>query len=302
MEEDEEEEEEDDEEVARKKRKKGSSDGPSSKKRSKASAFFDEEAEAEDDDEDDDEPFGTHRDPHDVVKKHYSEEDIRREQMDEEALAIIRQQDRRRAMAGQMRFGPDVDDISVAEVARDIEIRHKMQRRTVDRSVLDRPVTVAHRDAMADDEEGSVVAGGPVAYTAVSQQSLVPSVSDPSLWMVSCAGGKEQELVFQIMNKCTSYARQGKPLGICGAIASQTKGKIYIESFSEPAVMEAIHGIRGLLQYTMKLVPIQDMTTIMTVAPKKKPGRIMKGVVVCFSWNYCFRVCEYASHEFSHTY
>jgi transcription elongation factor SPT5 len=100
--------------------------------------------------------------------------------------------------------------------------------------------------------------------------------------MVSCAGGKEQELVFQIMNKCTAYARQGKPLGICGAIASQTKGKIYIESFSEPAVMEAIHGIRGLLQYTMKLVPIQDMTTIMTVAPKKKPGTNMFSIDAMF--------------------
>jgi transcription elongation factor SPT5 len=73
------------------------------------------------------------------------------------------------------------------------------------------------------------------------------------------------------MNKCVAYARQGRPLGICGAIAAQTKGKIYIESYSEPAVVEAINGVRGLLQYTMRLIPIQDMTTVMTVIPKKKP-------------------------------
>jgi transcription elongation factor SPT5 len=74
------------------------------------------------------------------------------------------------------------------------------------------------------------------------------------------------------MNKCVAYARQGRPLGICGAIAAQSKGRIYIESFSEPAVVEAITGVRGLLQYTMRLIPIQDMTTVMTVVPKKKPG------------------------------
>jgi transcription elongation factor SPT5 len=91
--------------------------------------------------------------------------------------------------------------------------------------------------------------------------------------MISCSTGKEQEMVLQIMNKCVAYARQGRPLGICGAIAAQSKGRVYIESYSEPAVVEAITGIRGLLQYTMRLIPIQDMTTVMTVVPKKKPGK-----------------------------
>jgi transcription elongation factor SPT5 len=124
-----------------------------------------------------------------------------------------------------------------------------------------------HQGEIEDDAPG-----GPEVYSAVSQQSLVPSVSDPSLWMISCSTGKEQDLVYQIMNKCVAFARQGRPLGICGVIAAQTKGKIYIESFSEPAVVEAIQGVRGLLQYTMRLVPIGDMTTVMTVVPTKKPG------------------------------
>ena len=82
-------------------------------------------------------------------------------------------------------------------------------------------------------------------------------------------------MVYQIMNKCIAFARQGRPLGICGAIAAQTKGKIYVESYSEPAVVEAISGVRGLLQYTMRLVPIQDMTTVMTVVASKKPGTFL---------------------------
>ena len=75
------------------------------------------------------------------------------------------------------------------------------------------------------------------------------------------------------MNKCIAFARQGKPLGITSAVAAQSKGRIYIESFSEPAVREAVQGIRGLLVYSMRLVPIHDMTTVMTVTSKKKPGK-----------------------------
>jgi transcription elongation factor SPT5 len=227
--------------------------------------------------------YGTHHDPDDVVRKHYTAEDIRKEQMDDEARDMIARQDRRRAQAG-FSFG---DDRSVADISRDIEVRHRMSRTAADRRIVDqrhhRPTSVsgggisggasgvsaARVDVM--DEEPH---GGPEVTSAVSQQSLVPSVSDPSLWMVSCTTGKEQELIVQIMNKCVAFARQGRPLGICGAIASQTKGKIYIESYSEPAVVEAINGVRGLLPYTMKLIPIQDMTTVMTVVPKKKPGEL----------------------------
>ena len=225
-------------------------------------------------------PYGTHHDPDDVVRKHYTEEDIRKEQMDDEALELMRQQDRRRAQAGN-RF---VNERSVEEMAQEIEDRHRMSRTTADRRLGSqrRAPPIPGGSKAGKSGSGSVVRrhqsvlddrpGGPEATNAVSQQSLVPSVSDPSLWMISCSTGKEQELVLQIMNKCVAYARQGRPLGICGAIAGQSKGRIYIESYSEPAVVEAITGVRGLLQYTMRLVPIQDMTTVMTVVPKKKPG------------------------------
>mmetsp|Transcript_28879 Transcript_28879/g.43413 ORF Transcript_28879/g.43413 Transcript_28879/m.43413 type:complete len:864 (-) Transcript_28879:999-3590(-) len=249
----EEEEEEEDDEPSRKRGRDKKSVGSSARKKSKSASFFDEEAEASDDDEEDDEPYGTHHDPHDVVKKHYTEEDIRREQMDEEAEEIIRAQNRRRAQAGGYGFTGMTEE----DIARDIEERHRMQRRVVDRTIH-------------DGDDASVAVDGP-SYSAVSQQSLVPSVSDPRLWMIGCSTGKEQELVVQIMNKCIAYAHQGKPLGITGCVAAQSKGRIYIESYSEPAVMEAIQGVRNLLQYNMRMVPISDMTTVMTVVNKKKP-------------------------------
>jgi hypothetical protein len=200
--------------------------------------------------------------------------------MDEETREMIARQDRRRAQAG-FSFG---EERSVADMAREIEDRHRMSRTAADRRMLDqrhhRPTGGSGGAGGSSAPRGDVVVedaqGGPEVSNAVSQQSLVPSVSDPSLWMVSCSAGKEQELIMQIMNKCVAFARQGRPLGICGAIAAQTKGKIYIESYSEPAVVEAINGVRGLLQYTMRLIPIQDMTTVMTVVPKKKPGELYR--------------------------
>ncbi|GAX15032.1 transcription elongation factor SPT5 [Fistulifera solaris] len=260
--EDDDDEDDDEEEDKNQKKRKASSGGARDKKRSKAMSFFELEAEASDDDDDDDDGYrGKNKDD---------------ENMDAEAQEIIRQQDRRRAQAG--RFG----ERSVADIARDLEERHRMQNRTVHRSrIVDHPVSAVPAKGgsrptamprVSQTTAADLAEEAPEMYTnAVAQQSLVPSVKDPSFWMVSCANGKEQELVMQLMNKCVAMARQGNPLGITGAIAAQSKGKIYVESFSEPAVMEAIQGVRGLLQYTMRLVPIQDMTTVMTVVSKKKP-------------------------------
>jgi len=241
-------------ETSNKRSRADDGDKPKPKKTKPSSSFFDEEAQASDDDEEDEEEYGTHHDPHDKVKKHYSQEDIRRENMDDEALEIINRQNRRRMHLSKFTTEDDVEDI-----ARQIEERHKMESRRVDRAVLD---------------DASIADGGNQNLSAVTQQSLLPSVSDPSLWMFGCQTGKEQEYVYQIMNKCIAFARQGKPLGISSAVAAQSKGRIYIESYSEPAVREAVTGIRGLMAYSMRLVPINDMTTVMTVTSKKKPGKL----------------------------
>jgi len=237
---------------------KSNSNKKSKKKTRLATDFFDEEAEASDEDEEDEEAYGTHHDPHDIVKKHYTEDDIRREHMDAEAKEIIERQNKRR-QNGSL-FSESMD---AAEIAREIEERHAMDRKRVSRSVLQDVSSVAGVEGYGGAYNTSI--------SAVSQQSLLPSVSDPKLWMFSCSPGKEEELVYQIMNKCISFAKQGRAFGITSVVAAQSKGKIYVESPSEPSVMEAVQGIRNLMSYTMRLVPIHDMTTVMNVIPKKRP-------------------------------
>lgn len=264
-EEDSEEEEEEEEESA-----------PKSKKKRPKISFFDEEAEASDDDDDDD-------------AEKLKNKDVSKEYADEEAEAIMAQQDRRRQRAGgwldnlgRLTEDKERDDSDVARIARELEERHRAERRVVPRgndgrAMVERRARAAY-DRGYDREgvdEGRYEDEGIVeepSYTAVSQQSLVPSVSDPNLWMFSCPTGKEQELVYQIMNKAVAFAKRGRPLGITSVVSAQTKGKIYVESYSEPAVIEALQGVRGVMIYSMTKIPISDMTTVMTVVPKKVPG------------------------------
>jgi len=115
-----------------------------------------------------------------------------------------------------------------------------------------------------DDEDCADIDDNKQAFVAptATQQGLVPSVLDPLFWMVACPSGKEQELAFQIMNKCMAHARQRRPIGISAVIVGQSKGTIYVESFNERAVKEAICGIRGLSQNKMRIVPLNNMTTV----------------------------------------
>lgn len=204
-------------------------------KRSKMSSFLGEEEEAHDDEEDDNESNGTHRNLHGVVC---------REHPNGEAREVIHQQGCQRQQPRRFRVEEEEDERSVAAMP---SVPHRM-----------------------DDSDGLMHA----SYTDVSQQSLAPSLSDPRLWMVNCLPGKEEELVYQIMNKGIELAREGRHLGITGVLASQTKGKIYLESHSEAAVVDALQGIRGIMLYSKRLVRISDMAAAMTVKPVTVPGKL----------------------------
>ena len=83
--------------------------------KNKASSFFELEAEASDDEEEGEDERGRKED----------------EQLDKEAIALMQQQDRRRAQAGGC-----FEERSIQEISRDIEQRHRLQNRIVPRSGL----------------------------------------------------------------------------------------------------------------------------------------------------------------------
>ncbi|RHY33829.1 hypothetical protein DYB32_001567 [Aphanomyces invadans] len=67
--------------------------------------------------------------------------------------------------------------------------------------------------------------------SAVAQQALLPSIQDPRI----------------------------------------SKGFIYVESEREPYAKDAVNGIRDIFPWSMKLVPIHEMTAVLTIQNKKTP-------------------------------
>ncbi|PON74479.1 Transcription elongation factor [Parasponia andersonii] len=102
--------------------------------------------------------------------------------------------------------------------------------------------------------------------TDVDQQALLPSVRDPKLWMVKCAIGKEREVAACLMQK---YIDKGLELQIRSVIAlDHLKNYIYIEADKEAHVKEACKGLRNIYAQKVMLVPIREMTDVLSVESK----------------------------------
>ncbi|CAM8979670.1 unnamed protein product [Rhodiola kirilowii] len=102
--------------------------------------------------------------------------------------------------------------------------------------------------------------------TEVDQQALLPSVKDPKLWIVKCAIGRERETAVCLMQK---YIDKGSELQIKSAIAlDHLKNYIYVEADKESHVREACKGLRNIYAQKITLVPIREMTDVLSVESK----------------------------------
>ncbi|KAM7253344.1 hypothetical protein ACFE04_025962 [Oxalis oulophora] len=102
--------------------------------------------------------------------------------------------------------------------------------------------------------------------TEVDQQSLLPSVKDPKLWMVKCAIGREREAATCLMQK---FIDSGSQLQIRSAVAlDHLKNYIYVEAQKEAHVREACKGLRVIFAQKILLVPIEEMTDVLSVESK----------------------------------
>uniref|UniRef100_A0A1I8HYD8 Transcription elongation factor SPT5 n=1 Tax=Macrostomum lignano TaxID=282301 RepID=A0A1I8HYD8_9PLAT len=102
----------------------------------------------------------------------------------------------------------------------------------------------------------------------ISQQSNLPGVKDPNLWVVRCQEGEEKQVVLSLMRKMIAYQNTDEPLQIKSVIAKDNlKGYVYIESFKLTHVKQAIEGIGALSRgrYQQQMVPIGEMTDVLRV-------------------------------------
>ncbi|GLD93079.1 hypothetical protein PINS_up001671 [Pythium insidiosum] len=227
------EEDEDDGASKRKKRKGGAADAKAKPKKKRRSAVskFIEEEADVDDDEEEEED--------DEDGDFYRSERVLAEEAE---------------TSQQYRYEPQNrshfdDDETAEDIVNRIKKRHQQSRRHYD-----------------DDEEG-----GDMVQSEVAQQSLLPSIQDPRMWVFKCKPGREQHLVIALMNKFLDFSRRGEPLHIKSVVASSSKGFIYVEAEREPHAKEAVNGLRDIMQYSMKLVPVHEMTSVLNVKKKRKP-------------------------------
>ncbi|MCL7042127.1 hypothetical protein MKW94_014316 [Papaver nudicaule] len=111
----------------------------------------------------------------------------------------------------------------------------------------------------------------------VEQQALLPSVRDPKLWIVKCFAGREREAAICLMHKCIDRGR--REMQIRSVIAPDyLKNYIYVEADKSAHVIEACKGLKILNTTKLMLVPIKEMTDVLSV--QGKPINVAKDMWV----------------------
>ena len=110
--------------------------------------------------------------------------------------------------------------------------------------------------------DGSV---GIYSQNSVSQQSLIPSVHDPAIFGVKCKPGDERTLVRSILMKQLHIKSNLGGIRIKSVFHTTSKGYIYIEALAEPLAKEAVQGLRGFFPLSFKKVPVNQMTSLLSV-------------------------------------
>ncbi|KAJ4950709.1 hypothetical protein NE237_027541 [Protea cynaroides] len=245
----EEEEEEEDEELD------DEDDGGYGKKR-RRSDFIDDAAVEDDDDEDEedeDEDFEDHRGGGRKRRKAGAEffDDIAAVDNDEEEEEEAEEDDF--IVDGGADLPDDEDVRRMHHRPLPTEDDQEEDYEALERSIQARYARSSHTEY---DEEA----------TDVEQQALLPSVKDPKLWMVKCAIGHEREAAVCLMQK---YIDKGSELQIRSAIAlDHLKNYIYVEADKEAHVKEACKGLRNIYSQKVMLVPIKEMTDVLSVESK----------------------------------
>ena len=126
-----------------------------------------------------------------------------------------------------------------------------------------------NEDAIAQERFGQ---SGEAMSDEITQQTLLPGVKDPNLWMVKCQIGMEKETLLKLMHKFLAFQHTDERLQIRSIVVPEhVKGYIYIEAFKQTHVKQAIEGVSNLRlgQWTQKMVPIKEMTDVLRVVKEQ---------------------------------
>lgn len=110
-------------------------------------------------------------------------------------------------------------------------------------------------------------------YTdSIQTNSMIPSISDPKLWLIKCDPGKEEDSVLQILKRYQlKSATPDQRLFIYSAFTTPAShGYVYVEADKEVHVKKSIQGIRALKAWRCTLVPVKEMVSALTFNSTQK--------------------------------
>ena len=91
-------------------------------------------------------------------------------------------------------------------------------------------------------------------YDDISQNSLLPTTRDPTLWMIKVRQGEERATALFLIRKCIASANNGDALGIYTIICKDNlKGLLYVEARKHGNVSKLVSGVSAINQFDIKV-------------------------------------------------
>ncbi|EFN50704.1 hypothetical protein CHLNCDRAFT_142577 [Chlorella variabilis] len=108
--------------------------------------------------------------------------------------------------------------------------------------------------------------------TAVGQQALMPTPTDPKLWVVRCGEGQEREAVTSLLQKCYDLARKGSPLLIKAVFCQDhLKAGSWVRiknGLYKGDLAKVVDTDPGTQRGTIKVVPRLDLAALASRKPE----------------------------------
>ncbi|KAI8611142.1 hypothetical protein BC830DRAFT_1142403 [Chytriomyces sp. MP71] len=103
----------------------------------------------------------------------------------------------------------------------------------------------------------------------VASRMLLPSINDPSLWLVRCRQGYEKNLVIQLWRKFMDNEATAKMNILSILTRENLPGYLYIEARDKKSVDFAIDKVTGIYAQTVKVIPVEDMVACLRIQKKQ---------------------------------
>lgn len=88
----------------------------------------------------------------------------------------------------------------------------------------------------------------------ISQNTLLPTTRDPTLWMIKVRHGEERNTTLHLLRKCIASANAGTPLGVTSIVCKDNlKGILYVEANKQANVSLLIENVAAIKQHDIKV-------------------------------------------------